>query len=152
SFACHHAPLHAFGRVGAPRVVVCIVRCACVFIVHKLTKQAPSAGGELMSNRDRSQYYGGGFGGEDEQQGSDKHARWTGKRTLTEMIFRWDEGPIAGDPDAVFQRATQGAGAQVPYRAEMERRYGADFGGVQAYLGRSQEAQALGARAATRAE
>ena len=89
---------------------------------------------------------------DDERHGGERAGRRPGKRTWTETIFRAGHGAITQDPEAVFLRATQGAAAAVPFRAEMERRYGADFSNVRAFLGRASEARQLGARGATRGE
>ena len=53
-------------------------------------------------------------------------------------------------PSARFDRATIGAAAEVPYRAEMERSFGQDFAGVRAFTGRGPALDLLGAEAATR--
>jgi hypothetical protein len=53
-------------------------------------------------------------------------------------------------PGRAFADATQGSGGEVPYRADMEQSFGQDFGGVRAYLGKSEALASLGAEAATR--
>jgi len=54
----------------------------------------------------------------------------------------------AVDPGAAFAAATTGSPGEVPYRDEMQARFGADFSSVRAFVGRDLEA--LGAHAATR--
>jgi hypothetical protein len=53
------------------------------------------------------------------------------------------------DAGAVYAQATSGAASEVPYRSEMERGFGTDFSGVQAYKGRTDEMGAIQAKAAT---
>lgn len=66
-------------------------------------------------------------------------------------IARDGEGQVASaDPNASFDAATAGAAREIPFRAEMQTRLGADFSSVQAYTGR--DLAPLGARAATRGE
>ncbi len=66
-------------------------------------------------------------------------------------IQRSEHGAVATvDPAQAFTAATAGGGSAIPYRAEMEQRLGADFGSVQAYVGR--DLTALGAHAAARSE
>jgi hypothetical protein len=81
-------------------------------------------------------------------------------------VLQWQRGQ-GGDPaalereavavevatqEAPFDEAASGTPVEVPHRAQMERFYGADFGGVRAHLGRPAEMASLGARAATRGE
>ena len=54
--------------------------------------------------------------------------------------------------DGAFARATAGGASEIPYRAEMERSFGQDFGGVQAFLGRTDAVGELRAEAAARGE
>jgi len=54
--------------------------------------------------------------------------------------------------DALMDRATGGGGAAVPYRAEMERAFGEDFGGVNAHLGQVGALGDMEAIAAARGE
>ncbi|HEY5934755.1 MAG TPA: DUF4157 domain-containing protein [Kofleriaceae bacterium] len=66
-------------------------------------------------------------------------------------IQRDGSGEVAArDPHAAFESATAGAPAEIPFRAEMQSRLGADFSSVKAYTGR--DLAPLGARAATRGE
>jgi outer membrane protein OmpA-like peptidoglycan-associated protein len=51
-----------------------------------------------------------------------------------------------------FDAATRDSGVELPYRAEMERAFGQDLGGVRTHLGRGAELAALGANAATMGE
>jgi hypothetical protein len=53
---------------------------------------------------------------------------------------------------ATMERATSGAGAAVPYRGEMERAFGEDFGGVRAHLGQAGAMGEMGAVAAARGD
>jgi hypothetical protein len=76
-----------------------------------------------------------------------------GKTTLVETIYRRASGgPVAGDPDSAFAAATAGTASEVPHRAEMQQRFGADFSSVRAHLGQAEALGALGAEAATRQE
>lgn len=54
------------------------------------------------------------------------------------------------DPARAFAAAASGGASEIPYRAEMEARFGADFSSVQSFAGRGLED--LGALAATRGE
>lgn len=54
------------------------------------------------------------------------------------------------DPAGAFAAATSGARGALPYRDEMQARFGADFGGVAAHVGR--DLSALHAHAATQGE
>lgn len=54
--------------------------------------------------------------------------------------------------DEVFAQGASGSAAPIPFCADMERSFGQDFGGVQAYLGRTDAAAGLRAEAATRGE
>jgi hypothetical protein len=53
------------------------------------------------------------------------------------------------DPLPVFRGAARGAAREVPYRREMEQRFGEDFADVRAFTGRRLDLLPLGARAAT---
>lgn len=84
---------------------------------------------------------------------SDGSASRPGKTTLTSKlprVLRKASGTANADVGATYARATSGAGAEVPYRAEMEHGFGSDFSTVHAFTGRSSEMAALGAEAATR--
>lgn len=56
------------------------------------------------------------------------------------------------DPALIFAYGARGMPAHVPYRAEMEQRFGTDFSTVQAHLGQSHATAALGATAAANGE
>jgi nucleoid-associated protein YgaU len=79
-----------------------------------------------------------------------------GKTTLVETVYR-SAKPRGAEPvsaPAAFKAATSGAASQVPYRKDMERAFGEDFGGVKAYLGGGAAGglDALGARAAAQGD
>lgn len=75
-----------------------------------------------------------------------------GKPTLAETPFRQaTSAPALVDPDAAFGAATRHSGGEIPHRAEMERAFGQDFGGVTAHTGR-RELGLMGAAAAARSE
>jgi hypothetical protein len=61
--------------------------------------------------------------------------QFAAQRTIGNQAVVRSRGAATGDP--------------LPYRAEMERRFDADFSGVQASLGRARELRTLGAAAAT---
>lgn len=70
---------------------------------------------------------------------------------LDQPLQRSERGPArAKDPSRAFAAAASGSFAEIPYRAEMESRFGADFSSVQAFAGRGLDE--LGALAATRGE
>lgn len=91
-------------------------------------------------------------------------------RTDPGAIQQAAQGPVGGDATLphsetiqrlfghrgadAFANATQGAGSEVPYRADMERSFGQGFGSVRAHLGGHATAglDALNARAATKGE
>jgi nucleoid-associated protein YgaU len=78
-------------------------------------------------------------------------SRAPGKTTLVETVYRSALGAAApADAGAAFASATSGAASEVPYRKDMERAFGEDFGDVKAYLGGGTTSglDALGARAA----
>jgi len=54
--------------------------------------------------------------------------------------------------EELFARAAAGGGTTLPYRDEMEERFGANFASVRAATGRRAELDAMGANAATRGE
>ena len=56
------------------------------------------------------------------------------------------------DPARVFAYGARGVPARLPYKAEMEQRFGTDFSMVQAHLGQSPAMTALGANAAANGE
>lgn len=60
-------------------------------------------------------------------------------------------GPAAAGASG-FDAATRDSGVELPYRAEMERAFGQDLGGVRTHLGRGADLAALGANAATMGE
>lgn len=72
--------------------------------------------------------------------------------TLSDPILRKASGAPAIAAQGAFSAATQGQGSPVPYKGEMESSFGRDFSGVQAFTGRSKEAGAMGAEAATQGE
>lgn len=66
-------------------------------------------------------------------------------------VQRLEQAPaLAGDPGAAFGAATEGGAGEVPFRAEMEGRFGADFSSVRSFTGR--DLSSLGASAASRGE
>ena len=67
-----------------------------------------------------------------------------------QILRRETGGATPVDPEQAFAAAARGAAGEVPHRAEMEARLGADFGAVHAFVGR--DLGALGAHAATRGE
>lgn len=70
---------------------------------------------------------------------------------LQSPIQRSEAGAVAAaDPHQAFDVAAGGGAAELPYRAELEARLGADFGGVEVFTGR--DLAPLGAHAATRGE
>ncbi len=70
---------------------------------------------------------------------------------LTAPLQRSETGPAkTNDPSRAFAAAASGSFSEIPYRAEMESRFGADFSGVQSFAGRGLDD--LGALAATRGE
>jgi hypothetical protein len=82
---------------------------------------------------------------------------------FTDGVARDQDGPMNGpiqragggavataDPGAAFDAAASGAPGELPFRGELQSRFGADFSSVQVYTGR--DLSALGARAATRGE
>ena len=83
----------------------------------------------------------------------DEHGRegHPGKETEN-ALFPTTPLLLHDDASATFQKAAQGAGDEVPFRAEMEIAFGTDFSGVRAYLGRPSEMAALDARAAAHGE
>lgn len=72
----------------------------------------------------------------------------------TNLVQRLEAGAASAgaalDPGAAFERAAAGPAGELPYRAEMEHRFGADFSAVRAYTGR--DLSSLGAHAATRGD
>jgi nucleoid-associated protein YgaU len=80
-----------------------------------------------------------------------------GKRTLTETIYRAHHpgGAAPMGASEAFATASAGTGSEVPFRRDMERSFGEDFGGVRAYLGGGNAIAGLGtlgARAAAQGE
>lgn len=71
------------------------------------------------------------------------NAGWPGRRSLAGGLSRM-EAPAAMDA------ASQGAPTAIPFRPEMEAAFGEDFGGVRAFLGRSEPMAAMEANAAAR--
>ncbi len=70
---------------------------------------------------------------------------------LTSPLQRSETGPAtANDPSRAFATAASGSFSEIPYRAEMEARFAADFSSVQSFAGRGLDD--LGALAATRGE
>jgi Domain of unknown function (DUF4157) len=70
---------------------------------------------------------------------------------LTAPLQRSETGPArTKDPARAFAAAASGSFSEIPYRAEMEGRFGADFSAVQSFAGRGLDD--LGALAATRGE
>lgn len=66
-------------------------------------------------------------------------------------VQRLEQAPaMAGDPGAAFGAATKGGAGEVPFRAEMEARFGTDFSSVRSFSGR--DLSSLGASAASRGE
>ncbi len=61
-------------------------------------------------------------------------------------------GPANGDAGASFAAATEGAGAALPYQAEMEAAFGEDFSNVEVHLGASGPLADIGASAAAQGE
>lgn len=79
--------------------------------------------------------------------------RYAGNRAVLRMLDSATR-PVGAAPDAAaaFALATSGTPKQVPMRAEMERAFGADFGGVRAHTGGAPAREGLallGASAAT---
>ncbi|GLI00739.1 eCIS core domain-containing protein [Phytohabitans aurantiacus] len=79
--------------------------------------------------------------------------RYAGNRAVQRMLDSATR-PVGAAPDAAaaFALATSGTAGPVPMRAEMERAFGADFGGVRAHLGGAPARDGLamlGASAAT---
>src|SRR5262245_39054481 len=50
-------------------------------------------------------------------------------------------------PEAAFADATRGGAAELPHRRELEESFGQDLSGVQAFTGRKEAMQPLGAHA-----
>jgi hypothetical protein len=73
--------------------------------------------------------------------------RSIGNRETRELLAARRE-----DPARAFQQAARGPGGEVPYRAEMERAFDADFSSVRAFSDRAPELRPLHALAATRGE
>lgn len=70
---------------------------------------------------------------------------------VTDPLQRSETGPAkTQDPARAFAAAASGSFAEIPYRAEMESRFGTDFSSVQSFSGRGLDD--LGALAATRGE
>lgn len=102
-----------------------------------------------MSDHDHLRSPGGGGS----EAGSSTFA--PGRRTLTQGLAprRGPAAPAPVDPgrdDDDFAAATAGAGAEVPFRTELERSFGMDFSDVRAYFGLADLLDGLGAEAATR--
>jgi hypothetical protein len=79
----------------------------------------------------------------------------TGPKTaagpIEQKVQRREAGSATpSDPAGAFAAATSGASGAIPYRDEMQARFGADFGGVAAHVGR--DLSALHAHAATQGE
>lgn len=125
------------------------------------TDQAPEAtpsraptpapdGGASLSSRMQSAELGGGYawfggGGLDASQAQSAELRGA--------VYRKASGAAQTDDVAgTYDTATQGGGGEIPYRAEMEEGFGADFSDVRAHLGQADAMGALGAEAATRGD
>jgi|GEM_PF-3347621 len=74
--------------------------------------------------------------------------------TFRATVMRRVNGGRGGavNPGAVFDAATAGAPGALPYKAEMERGYGADFSSVRSYTGQGAQMDAIGASAAARGD
>lgn len=75
-----------------------------------------------------------------------------GNAARQDTVLRSGDGESAVDAGAKFDQASSGGGGEIPFRSEMEQRFGEDFSDVRVFFGKTAEMDAIGAEAAARGQ